>query len=86
MGIGSEPAIHGLMGARVSAQDDEPRKPAIGLNYLAQALTQMPKKVEVGSGQSEFEVHWSVNITQRRKLSSPRLEKFQFISNKWKEE
>ena len=49
-------------------------------------LTDSPKKVEVASGQSSFEIHWSVNITQSKKLTSPSIDKIQFISTKWGEE
>jgi hypothetical protein len=41
--------------------------------------------VDVATGSSLFEVHWSVNITQRKKLTKPKIEKIQFISTKWNE-
>jgi hypothetical protein len=44
------------------------------------------KKVEVNSGKTTFEVLWSVNITQTKKLTSPQIDKIEFISTKWGEE
>lgn len=49
-------------------------------------LAQAPEKVEVASGQSIIEVHWSVNITQTKKLTSPRIDKILYVSTKWDEE
>ena len=40
-------------------------------------------KVEVSSGQSSFEVHWSVNITQKKNFTSPSVDEIQFVSTKW---
>jgi hypothetical protein len=48
-------------------------------------LVSGPTKVEVGSGKSFLEIHWSVSITQTRRLTSPRVEKIQFVSTKWSE-
>jgi hypothetical protein len=44
------------------------------------------RKVKVSDGQSRFEVHWSVNITQNKKLTVPRIDKIQFLMTKWGEE
>lgn len=44
------------------------------------------RKVKVSDGQSRFEVHWSANITQNKKLTVPRIDKIQFVSTKWGEE
>ncbi|HEB36361.1 MAG TPA: hypothetical protein ENI18_11045 [Candidatus Aminicenantes bacterium] len=40
-------------------------------------------KVEVSSGQSSFEVHWSVNITQKKNFTSPSVVEIKFVSTKW---
>lgn len=40
-------------------------------------------KVEVSSGQASFEVHWSVNITQKKRFTSPSVNKIEFVSTKW---
>ena len=44
-----------------------------------------PRK-KVGTGQSTFEVHWSVNFTQGRRFTSPSVDKIDFVSTKWDEE
>lgn len=43
------------------------------------------KKVEMGNGQSIFEINWSVNITPTKKLTAPRIENISFISTTWDE-
>lgn len=43
------------------------------------------KKVEISSGKSNFEIHWSVNITPSKKLTAPRIEKIRFVSTTWEE-
>ena len=42
-------------------------------------------KIEIGSGKTSFEVHWSVSVNQSKKLTAPNIEKIQFISTKWSE-
>lgn len=54
--------------------------------FAATLFAQPTKKVEVDNGQSRFEIHWSVNITQTRKLTSPVVEKIEFVGTKWGEE
>lgn len=49
------------------------------------ALSQPPKKVDIGSGQSNFEIHWSINITPSKKLTASRIEKINFVSTTWDE-
>lgn len=49
-------------------------------------LVNVPRKVESGTGQSIFEVHWSVNITQTKKFTSPRIERIEVIGTKWGDE
>jgi len=44
------------------------------------------RKVKVSDGQSRFEIHWSANITQKKRLTVPRIDKIQFVSTKWDEE
>jgi len=53
------------VGLTPSGPDVEQR---YGLRGLGGLLAQSPKKVEVASGQSSFQIHWSVNITQTKKL------------------
>ena len=55
------------------------------LPTLANIGAQPLKKVEIGSGKSNFEIHWSVNITQSNKLTAPRIEKIRFVSTTWEE-
>jgi hypothetical protein len=52
-------------------------------NYYA-ALTSL-KKVDVAKGQTKFEIHWSVNVTQAKKLTSPHIDKIHFVLTKWGE-
>jgi len=54
-----------------------------GGGWLAGFSPASPKKVEVSSGQSSFEIHWSVNITSKKRLTSPIIDKIEFISTKW---
>jgi len=42
-------------------------------------------KIDVATGQSRFEIHWSVNITQRKKFTHPRIEEIKFIDTKWEQ-
>lgn len=62
-------------------QTNVPR--ALGLPSL---LGNLPKRIDVATGQSMFEVHWSTNITQAKKLTSPLIHKLQFVGTKWEEE
>ena len=55
------------------------------LPTLANIGAQPLKKVEIGSGKSNFEIHWSVNITPSKKLTAPRIEKIRFVSTTWEE-
>jgi len=54
-----------------------------GGGWLAGFSPASPKKVEVSSGQSSFEIHWSVKITPEKRLTSPIIDKIEFISTKW---
>lgn len=56
------------------------------LRTLGGLLGEAPRKVEAGNGQSVFEVRWSVNITQTKKFTSPRIEAIDNIGTKWGEE
>ena len=53
-----------------------------GLN----AMFPLRQRKKVGTGQSTFEVHWSVNFTQARRFTSPSVDKIEFVSTKWDEE
>ena len=77
-----EPASLASFGLRPPSTDVEQKNTLRGLGLLAAT----PKKVEVSSGQTTFEVLWSVNITQTKKLTSPQIKKIKFISTKWGEE
>jgi len=46
---------------------------------------EVPKKIEVITGQSKFEVHWSVNVSQVKRLTSARVDKVEYKSTKWGE-
>lgn len=78
----AEPTTGASFGLTPPSADVEQR---YGLR-LGGLLGHPPKKVEVASGQSSFEIHWSVNITQTKKLTSPSIDKIQFVSTKWGEE
>jgi hypothetical protein len=56
-----------------------------GLRALTLGDMLPSKKVEIASGQSNFEIHWSVNITPSKKLTAPRVEKISFVSTTWGE-
>lgn len=43
------------------------------------------KKIDVGSGKTIFEIHWSVTITQSKKLSAAKVDKIEFVATKWDE-
>jgi hypothetical protein len=55
--------------------------------YAWETLSAIPSAfantVEVADGQSSFEVDWSVNVTQRKKLSSTSIDQIRFVSTKW---
>jgi predicted nucleic acid-binding protein len=61
-------------------------RPIESLTMRLPALTQATKKVDVTTGYSLYEIHWSVNITQTKKLTKPKIENIQFIVTKWNEE
>jgi len=52
-------------------------------NWLTGYSPASQKKVEVSGGKSSFEIHWSVNITQKENLTSPSIDEIKFISTKW---
>jgi len=57
--------------------------------YPPTILTGFPKtstKVKIAKGQSSFEIYWSVNITQTKKLSRPQINEIKFVGTKWGEE
>lgn len=57
--------------------------------YPPTILTGLPKtstKVKIAIGQSSFEIYWSVNITQTKKLSRPQINEIKFVGTKWSEE
>ncbi len=74
----------GLFGLAAAALNIEVEQRGM-LPTLANIGSQPPKKVEIGIGQSKFEIHWSVNITPSKKLTAPRLEKISFVSTTWDE-
>ena len=47
----------------------------------------MPKmnKINVDNGKARFEIHWSVNITQRKNFTHPRINEIKFIALQWDE-
>jgi hypothetical protein len=40
-------------------------------------------RMELYRGKSSFNIHWSVNITQRENLTSPSIEEIEFLETKW---
>lgn len=46
-------------------------------------LSQPVNKIDMGKGSSSFEVIWSINITQTKKLTLPKIEDVKFISTTW---
>lgn len=58
--------------------------------YTPTILTGFPKtstKVKIAVGQSSFEIYWSVNITQTKKLTRPQIgDEIRFVATKWGEE
>ena len=34
---------------------------------------------------NQYEIHWSVNITQQKKFTHSRIEEIKFIATKWKQ-
>lgn len=52
-------------------------------NYLSGLLGMQVTEVPGGTGESRIEVHWSVHVTQRMKLSHPRVEEIRAIGNAW---
>lgn len=77
-------APSGSFGTSTLGEDVEPRN-VFGA-FVTSALGQPPNRVEVDSGHTRFEIHWSVNITQTKKLTSPVVEKIEFVGTKWGEE
>ncbi|MGD2095628.1 MAG: hypothetical protein PVH77_11525, partial [Phycisphaerales bacterium] len=73
----------------------QPETPYTSYSGLSSALlsalsgvqpeTPKVKKVDIATGQSKFEIHWSVNFTQNKKLNYPRIEEIKFVSTKWEE-
>jgi hypothetical protein len=55
-----------------------------GLSAFSATTWSPPDKVEVADGESSFEVHWSVNVTQRKKLSSGFIDNIHFVSTNWR--
>ena len=53
---------------------------------LPEPLKAVPERVDVVTGQSQFEIYWSTNITQGKKLTFPRIDKIQFVGTKWEKE
>ena len=53
---------------------------------LTDILSSTPKKVQTGKGRTLFEVDWSVNITQNKKLTSPNIIDIKFIEHSKEEQ
>lgn len=77
------------LGELLSQPPDETltlRKAYAALAEAKAKAIQAVKKVDIASGHSLFEIHWSVNITQTKKITTPKIEKVKFISTSWNEE
>ena len=57
--------------------------PGIDWKELLVGSLQSPEKQEIRTGRTKFQVHWSVNITQSARLTSPRIEKLELIGTEW---
>ena len=57
--------------------------PGIDWKELLVGSHQRLEKQEIRTGKTKFQVHWSVNITQSTRLTSPRIEKLQLIGTEW---
>lgn len=77
--------IADLLGTRTEGLEDakSPPRPAQGglsaAGLLGGALSR--KKIIDLKGREKFEVHWSANLSQAQNLTSPKLEKIQYMGN-----
>ena len=69
-----------------------PTTPKVDFSDLATVLgsgvlptTPTMKKINVATGRTSFEVHWSVNITPKKKFTHPHIEEIKFIDTKWEQ-
>ena len=54
-----------------------------GLGGGVLSATPKMNKINVATGQTSFEVHWSVNITPKKKFTHPRIKEIKFLVTKW---
>jgi hypothetical protein len=73
-----------LMDSLNPANVNKPQYTPIMPTYTDQ-FSKTPKKVKIATGQSSFEIYWSINITQTEKLTSPRIDEIRFVATKWSE-
>lgn len=64
---------------------DSARKGLTAALQLGTLLGSTTKKVEVGTGKTNFEIEWSVTVNQNKKLISPVLGKISYIDSTWSE-
>lgn len=64
---------------------DAARKGLTAALQLGTLLGSATKKVEVGTGKTNFEIEWSVTVNQNKKLISPVLGKISYIDSIWSE-
>jgi hypothetical protein len=70
--------LYGLMGEKTES---------VPGYTLGDIYGKMPtKKVEVGGGYTNIEVHWSVNITQKKIFTKPKVHKIECTGFKWNDE
>lgn len=72
-------------GAALATVDDIGLSTGMGASGFMSAIPQ-PNKIEVANGKISFEIFWSVNITTKKNLTSPRIEEIRFIATKYDEE
>lgn len=66
-------------GEKSESPPPHPAQRGLAQGLLGSALSR--KKVVDLKGREKFEVHWSANLTQAQNLSTPKLEKIQYMGN-----
>ncbi len=77
------PTYRALSFADIFPPQLHPISTIIEAAHQTQAVAGSPKKIEVGTGQTVFEVHWSVNLTQANHLTSPKIETLKCLGTTW---
>ena len=67
------------------ANVNKPQYAPITSSLYTDPFSKTSKKVKIATGQSNFEIYWSINVTQNKKLTSPRIDEIKFVETKWSE-